>query len=283
MRSSGLLRSRQGPECDAEIGQRGAGQLGREVVVGEREQRGAHLAEQDQALERAEDQHQPEARRALGIGVRDLLAAREQERAQARDHVVREALLARLELRVRVVAHDEGAHQAAPLPEDRHQEVDDRAGSARRSRAPSQRAGSERRVGGGDGLLVVALVEGVEQAVLVVEARIEGARPRSPRAARSRRRGCPRSPSRRPAPRPRRGCDRASPGCAPGAAAGPSGARGRGLGIRPGASIGLASAFRARACPLGTFGGSLNQNHHSGSVCSRADGECQRIRTIILI
>ena len=30
--------------------------------------------------------------------------------------------------------------------------------------------------------------------------------------------------------------------------------------------------LRARACPLGISGVSLDQNHHSGSVCSRADG-----------
>ena len=176
---SGWKRSRVGHRSslleggDTEIGQRGAGQLGGQVFVREREQRVAHLAEQDHGLERAEDQHEPEARRALRIGVRELLAAREQERGEARDHVVREALLARLELRVRVVAHHEGAHQAAPLPEDRHQEVDDGFDQLGRLGALPT-VWSQRGVGGGDRLLVVALVEGVEQALLVVEARVEG-------------------------------------------------------------------------------------------------------------
>jgi hypothetical protein len=71
-----------------------------------------------------------------------------------------------------VVAQGERADQPGALAIDPHQEADDRPEDVRDAGAhPARRV--ERRVGGGHRLFQVALVEGVQHAVLVAEAGVE--------------------------------------------------------------------------------------------------------------
>src|SRR5262245_46509804 len=116
--SGGARRNRQ-------VGEKGARELGGQVVVGPREYAGAKLAEQDRVLEHSEYHRQREAGRALRVVMPDLGAVREQERREAGGDVLGESLAPRVELRVDPHALRECAQESALLAMDLDQEAHD--------------------------------------------------------------------------------------------------------------------------------------------------------------